>query len=292
MKRWMNKLSVLLAVVAMMFDVADVVAVSTWITSKYSTAIFAPINPGDCYLIGNTGNNIVEVVFTDGNHYRAQPNTYGDFVLRLPTALSAGTSFQIVLKDVNNVLVETIDVSVLEGSIDVQAPVTPSVEQEMQAGQSILSGYAEPNTIIQVMSSLHSEILIKTDSSGYYYHELTDPLTAGELLSITAIDLAGNVSDTLSYSVDNNDTRPPRVTVSQAEGNFIQGEATPSGTVLLHRWSNGQLITLSTTADAEGRYLFNVSQPLVAGETITLYEAMVYAQNSIILSEMNQHVIQ
>ncbi|MCD9096125.1 Ig-like domain-containing protein [Luteimonas fraxinea] len=150
---------------------------------------------------------------------------------------------------------------------DVDAPPAPTAAIN-DAGDTV-SGQAEAGSTVTVSVG---DVVVGTavaGTGGAYTIGLAPPLTAGEQLSVTATDAAGNVSDptliTAPVIIDEEAPLPPTATISD-DGATVSGNAEALSTVRVYAVGGGLLGT--ATADADGAYSISLTPPLIAGEAL------------------------
>lgn len=260
----------------------------TQILTAKTNVEFAKTNVGDVFLTGFGEGYIIEALMSDGQAYAATFDEMGYFYIELPWVLSSEEQFQINIYDANKVLIETIPVTMQVSVADTRAPNVPTLEQKLVEGQVVVSGFGEPNTLVLVRSTTKSPVIIPTDTTGYFFLELSKPMEIDEVVSVFSVDLADNVSDQeIVEQIVENSTRPamPIIEPGEFEEMQVKGQATPKTLVVLKRISQEKVNFLQTETDEQGKFSINLTIPLLPGDKLVFYAADLLSYNNIILSE-------
>ncbi|KAF1072833.1 MAG: hypothetical protein GAK45_00048 [Pseudomonas citronellolis] len=139
------------------------------------------------------------------------------------TALANGTVVSVVAKDVAG------NLSVAAGiSVDSVAPTIPS-SLVFNAGGTLLTGLAEANSQLRIVvnGDTANPLLVTVGANGTFSVSLSPALAAGQLLSVTATDAAGNTSTALVLQAP--DLTRPVVSIAEAADNYINAAEIADG---------------------------------------------------------------
>lgn len=148
----------------------------TAIVTTKTNVEFSKTNVGDIFLTGFGEGYIIEAIMSNGQAYQATFDEMGYFYIELPWKLASAEQFQINIYDANQVLIETIPITMETSVTDTQAPNAPTLEQHLVAGQMVITGYSEANTLVLLRSTTKPPVIIPTDATGYFYLELSTPI--------------------------------------------------------------------------------------------------------------------
>lgn len=263
------------------------------VTSKTNVE-FSKTNVGDIFLTGFGEGYIIEAIMSNGQAYQATYDEMGYFYIELPWKLSSAEQFQINIYDANQVLIETIPITMETSVADTQAPNAPTLEQHLVAGQMVITGYSEPNTLVLLRSTTKPPVIIPTDSMGYFYLELSTPFEEDDIISVFSVDLADNMSEKgIIQEIDPNPNRPaiPTIEPVQQASMQLKGKAASNTLIVFKRVIAEKVTFLQTETDEKGLFQINITTPLSPGETLIFYSAQILAYNNIILSEPVQIVL-
>lgn len=132
----------------------------------------------------------------------------------------------------------------------------------------------EANVRIEIKDSTGKILATgQADAQGNYTFKLSQPLPAGEKVTVTAIDSAGNA--TKSEVIGNKDVTPPDAPMAQlnADGTIVSGKTEANAKVSIYDADRNLLGTV--TANKEGLYSIKVSPPLTSdkGGTVIAEDA-------------------
>lgn len=121
----------------------------------------------------------------------------------------------------------------------------------------------EANAAIKIVDK-NGKILVtgQADAQGNYTFKLTDPLPAGEKVTVTATDAAGNSAS--NEVVGNKDVTAPDAPTAQlnADGTIVTGKTEANAKVSIYDANNNLLGTV--IANKQGLYSIKVSPPLTS----------------------------
>ncbi|ENX40390.1 Ig-like repeat protein Blp2 [Acinetobacter sp. NIPH 2100] len=132
----------------------------------------------------------------------------------------------------------------------------------------------EANVRIEIKDSTGKILATgQADAQGNYTFKLSQPLPAGEKVTVTAIDSAGNA--TKSEVIGNKDVTPPDAPMAQlnADGTIVSGKTEANAKVSVFD-ADGNLLG-TVTANKEGLYSIKISPPLTSdkGGTVIAEDA-------------------
>lgn len=184
-------------------------------------------------VILKVGGAVIAQVTADGTgHWSFTPGT----------ALANNTQVSVTAKDAaGNVSVATTV------GIDSVAPVAPS-GLSVTANGTVLTGIAEANSTVKVIinGDTNNPITVQANGSGSFTVNLSPALTAGQVLTVNAVDAAGNVGSAIQIQAPDL-TRPVLAIAEAADGYINKTEL-----------SDGIQVRVGLTAGAQ------------AGQTLTL----------------------
>ncbi|MCG8161726.1 BapA prefix-like domain-containing protein [Brenneria goodwinii] len=244
-------------------------------TTATAPDLTAPTAPADL-LVAEDGASVsgsaeagstVTITDADGNVLGSV--TVGDdgsFSVPLSPALTNGEEISVVASDAagNN-----------SSSVSVAAPDTTAPDAPVAAISEdglTVSGTAEAESLVTVTLPDNSTQTTTAAANGTWSITLPEALTAGEQLTATATDEAGNVSAPVTVTAPDTSipdtTAPdaPVATVSE-DGLTVSGTAEPGSTVTV---TLPDSTTLTTTADAFGIYSIGLPVALTNGEAVTV----------------------
>lgn len=266
----------------------------TSILTTKTNVEFSKTNVGDIFLTGFGEGYIIEAIMSNGQAYQATYDEMGYFYIELPWKLTSAEQFQINIYDVNLVLIESIPITMETSVADTQAPNAPTLEQHLVAGQMVITGYSEANTLVLLRSTTKSSVIIPTDATGYFYLELSKPIEEEDIITVFSVDLANNMSEEgIIQEIAPNPNRPtiPTIEPVQQASMQVKGKAASNTLIVFKRVMAEKVTFLQTETDEKGLFQINLTTPLSSGETLIFYSAQILAYNNIILSEPVQIVL-
>lgn len=266
----------------------------TSIVTTKTNVEFSKTNVGDIFLTGFGEGYIIEAIMSNGQAYQATYDEMGYFYIELPWKLTSAEQFQINIYDVNQVLIESIPITMETSVADTQAPNAPTLEQHLVAGQMVITGYSEANTLVLLRSTTKSSVIIPTDATGYFYLELSKPIEEDDIITVFSVDLANNMSEEgIIQEIAPNPNRPtiPTIEPVQQASMQVKGKAASNTLIVFKRVMAEKVTFLQTETDEKGLFQINLTTPLSSGETLIFYSAQILAYNNIILSEPVQIVL-
>ncbi|WP_040342841.1 BapA/Bap/LapF family large adhesin [Brenneria sp. EniD312] len=190
----------------------------------------------------------------------------GSFTVPLTPALTNGEAISAVASDAagNTSAAATVIAP------DTTAPEAP-VAYINDDGTAV-NGTAEAGSTVTVTLPDNSTRIVTAADDGAWGLTLPEALTAGEQLTITATDGAGNTSVPATVTAPDlsvPDTTAPDAPVAAVseDGLTVSGTAEPNSTVTV---TLPDTTTLTTTADASGVYGVVLPTALTNGETVTV----------------------
>ncbi len=197
----------------------------------------------------------------------AVAGTDGRYTIGLSPALTGGEALTVTARDSAG---NESDPTALTAPllIDDEAPDAPSATISA-AGDSV-SGLAEPGSTVTVYGPDGNAIAaVVAAGDGSYTIPLTPPLIAGETVTVTATDAAGNESAPTTLVApdltDNEAPEPPSASIN-ADGTAVTGVTEPDATVTLYDANGGVLYIV--VADGSGAYTILLNPPLTNGEAL------------------------
>ncbi|MHA3225292.1 hypothetical protein ACV7JQ_05000 [Globicatella sulfidifaciens] len=266
----------------------------TPIVSTKANVEFSKTNVGDIFLTGFGEDYIIEAIMSNGEAYQAIFDATGYFYIELPWKLSSAEQFQINIYDANKVLIEAIPIAMETSVADTQAPNAPTLEQNLVAGQMVITGHSEPNTLVLLRSTTQPPVILPTDSTGYFYLELSTPIEEDDIISVFSVDLADNISEQgIIQEIDPNPNRPtiPTIETVIPDSMLVKGKAASNTLIVFKRVMAEKVSFLQTETDKKGDFQINLTTALSPGETLIFYSAQILAYNNIIFSEPVQIVL-
>lgn len=167
-------------------------------------------------------------------------------------------------------IIAGVDAFGIEGAstrVVVDEDTTPELTvNPLREGVELVTGSTSPGAVVTVHDGSNTELGRATaNPNGEFSVELNRPLEGGDRISVVAI-LNGVPSDTFVDEVG--DSTPPEAPEVQAVNNMsesIMGQAEAGSTVVAS--VNGSEVG-STTADANGTFVIDLSESLPAGTTV------------------------
>ena len=155
-----------------------------------------PVKAGDKVVTGKTEpGSSVEVTLPDGTKVPGKADKDGNF--SIPVAgLKEGDKVSVTATDAEGNKSGATDATVAKA-----APVAPSVNP-VKAGDTAITGTAEAGSTVEVTLSDGTKVSAKADKDGKFSIPVSG-LNAGDTVSVTATDEAGNTSATTTVTVSN-----------------------------------------------------------------------------------------
>ncbi|MDN6860982.1 Ig-like domain-containing protein [Pseudomonas sp. CAN2814] len=180
------------------------------------------------------------------------------------TALANNTQVSVTAKDAaGNVSIATTI------GVDSVAPVAPS-GLSVTANGTVLTGIAEANSTVKVIinGDTANPITVQANGSGNFTVNLSPALTAGQLLTVNAVDAAGNVGTAIQIQAP--DLTRPVLTIAEAADGYINKAELSDGIQvrvgLTAGARAGQTLTLRYTGP--GGYTFSQAHVLTSAEIL------------------------
>nr|WP_314493774.1 BapA/Bap/LapF family large adhesin [uncultured Pseudomonas sp.] len=224
-----------------------------------------------------TPGNRVEVRAADGTLLgNAVAAADGTFTITLQPAQANGELIDAVAIDANGQ--SSIPTSLT--APDITAPSVPSVLVVSADGASV-TGRGEPGSTVRVLDAQGNQIgSAVVNAAGSFAVPLDPPQTAGQALSVTAEDAAGNVSTPAGTTAPNLeppvDVTPPQAPLDLAlapNGVRLTGSGEANAQVQV-RDGQGNLVATATVG-ADGRFSLDLAPAVIDGSTlrVTLVDA-------------------
>lgn len=194
----------------------------------------------------------------------------GNVVVKVPAA-KEGKELEITTSLKDPAGNKSADLKVSAGTVDSIAPDAPSAQ--VATDGTVITGIAEPSSVIEVDTSGNGkpDYIVTTDKDGSYKVDISaNPLLNGEVITITAKDAAGNVSEPIKVAAkDSTAPNMPSINISE-DGTAITGTAEAGSIVKVDTTGNGKP-NYTATADEEGNYRVDTSnKPLINGELVSV----------------------
>ncbi|PWC09219.1 Ig-like domain-containing protein, partial [Brenneria corticis] len=190
----------------------------------------------------------------------------GHFTLPLSPALTNGEAITAIANDTAG----NASTAATATAPDATAPDAP--EAYIIDDGTTINGTAEAGSTVTVTLPDNSTQTATAAENGTWSIPLSQGLTAGEQLAVTATDGAGNTSSATQVTVP--DTSVPDTTAPEApeaavsdDGLTVSGTAEPESTVTVTLPDSA---TLTATADSFGVYSVALPTALTNGETVTV----------------------
>ncbi|MFE8101468.1 Ig-like domain-containing protein [Brenneria goodwinii] len=213
----------------------------------------------------------IKVTLPDGSTLETVADTDGSWEIKLDEPLANGEAVTVTVTDAAGNVSAPVTVTAPDTSIpDTTAPDAP-VAAISEDGLTV-SGTAEAGSLVTVTLPDNSTQTTTAAANGTWSITLPEALTAGEQLTATATDGAGNVSAPVTVTAP--DTSIPDTTAPDApvaaiseDGLTVSGTAEPGSAVTVTLQNNA---TLTITADAFGVYSIALPTALTNGEAVTV----------------------
>ncbi|MYL20767.1 hypothetical protein GLW04_12770 [Halobacillus litoralis] len=203
-------------------------------TTAPEAPVVAEVTDQDTEVTG-TGEAGAEVTVTiDGSEYTGTVDENGDFSVSVPQQ-EPGTEVSVVLTDAAGNTSEPAAVTVT----DVTAPDAPDVDAVTQA-DSTVTGTTEPNAEVTVNLPGNVTAAGTADGSGAFTVDLPRTYPPNTVLSVTAADAAGNVSESTEVTVERYYPEAPPVVDPVIENSDYVTGTVPDDAVMVRLIVNGQ----------------------------------------------------
>ncbi|MEH0833275.1 Ig-like domain-containing protein, partial [Pectobacterium cacticida] len=243
---------------------------STTITAPDTTAPDAPTDlavAGDGTAISGNAEPGSTVTVTDGggnNLGSVEVGEDGSFTVPLNPPPTNGESITVIVSDAaGNSSSTTVTAP------DTTAPDAPT-DLAVAGDGTAVSGNAEPGSTVTVTdangTTLGSAV---ANADGSFTVPLTPPAANGEVLTVTATDAAGNISESINTTAP--DTTAPDVPTDLAvagDGTTVSGNAEPGSTVTVTDGDGNNLGSVEVGED--GSFTVPLNPPPTNGESITV----------------------
>ncbi|MEH0834532.1 Ig-like domain-containing protein, partial [Pectobacterium cacticida] len=219
------------------------------------TAVSGNAEPGSTVTLTDASDNILGSAVVDAD---------GSFTISLTPALTNGESITATATDAAG----NVSAPTTATAPDITAPDAPANLVVAEDGTAV-SGNAEPGSTVTVTdangTTLGSAV---ANADGSFSVPLTPPAANGEVLTVTAADAAGNISESINTTApDITAPDAPTNLVVAEDGTAVSGNAEPGSTVTLTDASDN--IIGSAAVDADGSFTISLTPALLNGESIT-----------------------
>ncbi|MEH0834531.1 Ig-like domain-containing protein, partial [Pectobacterium cacticida] len=253
-------------------DAAGNASPPTTVTAPDTTAPDAPTDLAvaeDGTTVSGNAEPGSTVTVTDGggnNLGSAVVDAGGSFTISLTPALLNGESITATATDAAG----NVSAPTTATAPDITAPDAPHAY--ISEDGLTISGTAEAGSTVNVTLPDGSTLDATAADDGTWSLSLPVTLNAGQQLTVTATDNAGNTSTSVTVTVPDTtlpDTTPPDAPEAavSADGLTVSGDAEPGSTVTI-TLPGGD--TVETSADAFGRYTVELPAALLNGESLTV----------------------
>lgn len=224
--------------------------------------IINPINDNDTTITGKTEANATVVVKNkDVVIATGKANADGIYSIAI-TPQKAGSVIIVIATDVDGNQSEASSITVLDRT----APTAPSVNT-IDDNDATISGKAEANAMIVVKNNGTTIATGKANAEGNFSLVITKQ-KAGTVLTMIAIDVAGNQSATASVTVqDRTAPNAPIVKVIDDNDSNISGIAEANATIIV---KINNVVVASGKADSKGLFSIKIKQQK-AGTKLSVY---------------------
>ncbi|CAG9167131.1 Ig-like domain-containing protein [Cupriavidus pampae] len=191
------------------------------------------------------------------------PDANGNWSYAVPR-LGEGTH-QIVLTHVNpdgttstpteiNVVVDTI------------VPTAPTLDP---SSGNVLTGTAEAGSLVSIdlNGDGRPDATVTADANGNWRYALATPLANGTVVSVTASDLAGNVSPATVGTIDA--AAPGAPLILQSDTSALAGTAEAGSTIDIDLNGDGTP-DATVVADNNGNWSYTITTPIAAGTAVSV----------------------
>ncbi|KJU87809.1 Cell wall-associated protease [Streptococcus infantis] len=157
-----------------------------------------PVKAGDTAITGTAeAGSTVEVTLSDGTKASAKADKDGNFSVPV-SGLEEGQTVSVTAKDASN-NTSTPTTATVGKADDKTAPAAPVVNP-VKAGDTAITGTAEAGSTVEVTLSDGTKASAKADKDGKFSIPVSG-LNAGDTVSVTTTDEAGNTSATTTVTV-------------------------------------------------------------------------------------------
>ncbi|MEH0875418.1 Ig-like domain-containing protein [Pectobacterium cacticida] len=253
-------------------DAAGNTSPSTTVTAPDTTAPDAPTDlavAGDGTAVSGNAEPGSTVTVTDASDNilgSAVANADGSFSVPLTPPAANGEVLTITATDAAGNISESINTT----APDITAPDAPHAY--ISEDGLTISGTAEAGSTVTVTLPDGSTLDATAADDGTWSLSLSEPLNAGQQLTVTATDNAGNTSTPVTVTVPDTslpDTTPPDAPEAavSTDGLTVSGDAEPDSTITITLPDGTRM---ETSADAFGRYTVELPAALLNGESLTV----------------------
>lgn len=225
------------------------------------------IEPSDGTALSGTAEINATVILRDGNGNfigTTQANGSGDWTFSPSPALANGTTVTAVAQDAagnTSGPVTTV--------VDSQAPEPPVIDP---SNGTLLSGSAELGVTVVLSVNGVELARVAVQADGTWSFPVPSALANGTVVDAVTVDATGNLSASVSVTIDA--LAPAVPTVTPSDGSVLAGTAEANATVIL-RDGFGNLI-IEVKADASGNWHYVPGSPLADG-----LEVVVSARDAV-----------
>jgi uncharacterized repeat protein (TIGR02543 family) len=219
------------------------------------------IDDNDTTITGTADANVNIVVKNNGAvMVTGTANAQGNYSIEI-SPQKAGTVLTVVAIDAAGNQSEATSITVLDRT----APKAPKINT-MDDNDTKISGSTEANAIITVKINGKTIATGKASAQGNYSIEIS-PQKAGTVLTVVAIDAAGNQSETTSITVlDRTAPKAPKINAIDDNDTKISGSSEAYATITVK--INGKTIAIGK-ADSKGAFSIKMKQQK-AGTVVTV----------------------
>ncbi|MEH7308471.1 immunoglobulin-like domain-containing protein [Neobacillus drentensis] len=234
------------------------------------------VDDNDTVISGKTEANATVIVKNKGFQIGSgKANAKGDFSVKF-AAQKAGTTLSVYATNTigNQSLTTTFTVA------DKTAPKAPKVNT-VDDNDRVFTGVTEPNAVITIKLGTKVIATGKADSKGVFQVKIAKQ-KAGTMLTVTAKDLAGNVS-TFSKVTVLDRTAPTKPSITSLVGSSkyvteIKGKAEANAIVVI---KVGNSVIAKGKATSKGTFSIKLPKKVKRGTTFTVYATDAAGNNSI-----------
>lgn len=144
----------------------------------------------------------------------------------------------------------------LTKTIDISAPGVPVINTVTNVATSI-SGKAEADSTVTLYINGKNEKTVEADQNGTYKFMLSNKLSEGTQIKVTATDAAGNISaEKATKVIDKQAPNTPSVNKVTVKSKSVTGTAEKGATVLVYR---GKILLGKAVANSNGNYVVKIN---------------------------------